>query len=153
MQTKAFKLALPRYTPETQELRDLIEPALIERLALYKEKKQIALTIRFDTYCDAETLHQLSAGIAKAYGCDVRIAPVFSPSAYSIAGVQALLDELAEESPACAHALSRCSVTETGGKVQLIAEGGAEVILASLGCVEALARKIGERFGVRREVV
>ena len=46
MQTKAFKLALPRYTPETQELRDLIEPALIERLALYKEKKQIALTIR-----------------------------------------------------------------------------------------------------------
>ena len=93
MQTKAFKLALPRYTPETQELRDLIEPALIERLALYKEKKQIALTIRFDTYCDAETLHQLSAGIAKAYGCDVRIAPVFSPSAYSIAGVQALLDE------------------------------------------------------------
>ena len=46
MQTKAFKLALPRYTPETQELRDLIEPALIERLALYKEKKQIALHIK-----------------------------------------------------------------------------------------------------------
>lgn len=154
MPAKPFHLALPRYTPETPSLRATTEAAQIERLVLYREKKQIALTIRFDSYCDAETRHQLSEGIARAYGgCSVVITPVYPAEAFSMEALHELMDELAADTPACAHALSRCGVTEANGRITLIAEGDAEVFLSSLGCIDALKRKINERFGVCREVI
>ena len=154
MATRAFQIALPRYVPETDELRAAVKNAQIERLELYKEEKKIALTIRFDTYCDAELLRQLSEGVGRAYGgASVTVTPLYPAEEYSPAAVRELIEEISCDSPACARALSGCAVTEEGGKVKLLAEGGAEVIIASLGCTERLARKIGERFGVRREVV
>ena len=66
MANKPFRQTLPRYSPDTPDLRNAVKNALVERLELYKEEKRIALTVRFDTYLDGELRRQLCEGIAKA---------------------------------------------------------------------------------------
>ena len=151
---RAFSLALPRYAPATAELRAAVAHAEIEHMELYKEQRKLAVTIRFDTYCDAETLVQLSAGITAAYGLSAaEITPRYSEREFSPAALRELLDELAADSPVAARTLSGCAIVEEGAQIRLLAESGGEVILASLNIAEKLARRIGERFGLRREVV
>ncbi|MBR5520273.1 MAG: PHP domain-containing protein, partial [Clostridia bacterium] len=154
MANRAFSLALSRYTPATAELRDAVKCAEIERMELYKDQRKLAVTIRFDTYCDAQILASLAAGLTEAYGLSaVEISPRFSEKEFTPASLRELLDEVGSDSPVAARALSGCSILEEGAKIKLLAEGGAEMILTSLNIAEIATRKIGERFGIRREVV
>ena len=153
MANKPFRQTLPRYSPDTPDLRNAVKNALVERLELYKEEKRIALTIRFDTYLDGELRRQLCEGIAKAYGVPaVSVFPLYNPDLYSSQALRELIDELADEFPICAHALSGCAVTEEGGKITLMVDDGSDLLIDSLSCTDALTRRIGERFGLRRTV-
>ena len=126
---RAFSLALPRYAPATAELRAAVAHAEIEHMELYKEQRKLAVTIRFDTYCDAETLAQLSAGITAAYGLSAaEITPRYSEREFSPAALRELLDELAADSPVAARTLSGCAIVEEGAQIRLLAESGGEVI-------------------------
>ena len=133
---------------------ELFEKGEIVDMAMSREERQFTITASFPSLVPAGALKEFEVCAREAYGLSaVHIIPKYDAGLFTIDYFPDLVAMLRERVPLVNGFLDNCRPELSDSKLTLTLFSGGMDILKSARCDTALARLIGDLFGIRMEIV